>query len=73
MSRARWITAMVGLLCAPTASLRTMSDLYGPVVFQFSSVDGKTVLFQFGHGLPAIHPEARTRAERFLEQKLANR
>lgn len=43
----------------------------GYLVFHFSSVGGRAVLIQFGHGLPATHPEARSRAQSFLRTKLA--
>ena len=44
---------------------------HGYLVFQFASVGGQAVLFQFGHGLPATHREARARAQLFLQRKLA--
>jgi hypothetical protein len=43
----------------------------GYLEFQFASVGGKTVLFMFGHGLPATNPEARSRVESFFQRKLA--
>ena len=42
----------------------------GYLIFQFSRIDGASVLFQFGHGLRADHPEARSRARRFIAEKL---
>lgn len=41
----------------------------GYLVFQLSRIDGESVLFQFGHGLRAGHPEARSRAQRFIAEK----
>jgi hypothetical protein len=43
----------------------------GYMTFQFSRVGATTVLFQFGHGLPASNPEALSRAQSFVARKLA--
>jgi hypothetical protein len=43
----------------------------GFLEFQFASIDGRLVLSNFSHSLPASHPEAMSRAQAFLTIKLA--